>query len=116
MTRDLGKVERYNIYIGLNDREKLEQICSTETFKAVVKGVCQDYCVAFSMTEQMGGYMMADGTFITENSLVLSLSGLNNEQALSLAEELRHLLNQEAVMVTRETPEMYLLTDRDVNI
>ena len=60
------------------------------------------------MVEQKGGYMMADGTFIVENSLVLSIVGLNREEIFRLAERLRVQLNQETILITCDTPEVYL--------
>lgn len=68
MIKDLGKVDTYKIYIGMNDKDTLRQLCPAEDFIEIVRGVCEDYRIAFSMDEQIGGYMMADGTFITERS------------------------------------------------
>lgn len=95
----------------MNDREKLKQLCPTEDFVEIVRGVCKDFKIAFSLDEQVGGYMMANGTFITERSLILSISGFNREQILKLAEELQKKLNQESIMITRTSPEMLMVTE-----
>lgn len=116
MVTQLGTVERFQIYIGLKDKEKLMQLCTTEDFMEMVSGICADYRIAFSMNEQIGGYMMANGTYITENSLVMSISGFSQEQVLQLAEELRVKLNQETIMVSRERPELYLIKERTVSL
>ena len=110
MVNYLGETERFHVFIGMNDKETLRQRCSAQDFIQIVSGICADYRIAFTMSEQMGGYMMSDGTFITENSLVLSIAGFTKEQIFSLAEELRRQLNQEAIMVSMEKPELFLLT------
>lgn len=111
MIRDYGKVETYKLYIGMNDKEKLKQLCPTEDFIEIIRGICEDFKIAFSMDEQIGGYMMANGTFITERSLVLSISGFDYTQIMKLAEDLRVKLNQESIMVTRVSPELYMITE-----
>lgn len=111
MIDNLGMCETYKIYIGMNDKETLSQLCSTEDFIEIIQTVCEDRRIAFSMTEQIGGYTMHDGTFITERSLVLAISGLEKAQIMKLAESLRIMLNQETVMVSLEKPELFLITD-----
>lgn len=108
MIQKLGQIETYRIYIGMNDKDELQQLCSTEDFINIVKGICEDYRIAFSMNEQIGGYMMANGTFITERSLVLSISGFNESQILQLVETLKVVLNQETILVTMERPEVFI--------
>lgn len=111
MVKKFGKVETYKLYIGLNDKEKLKQLCPTEDFIKIVRSICEDFKIAFTMHEQVGGYMMANGTFITERSLVLSISGFDYEQIIKLAEELKAKLNQESIMVTRVEPELFLVME-----
>lgn len=113
MIKKLGESERYHIYIGMNDKEALRQRCSSEDFIRMVSKICADYRVVFSMSEQMGGYMMSDGTFITENSLELTIAGFTKEQVFMLAEELRHQLNQETIMISMDKPELFLLTNQE---
>lgn len=115
MIKNLGETDRYQIYIGMNDKEALRQRCSSEDFINIVSGICADYRIAFSMSEQLGGYMMSDGTFITENSLVLSIAGFTREQVFMLAEELRRQLNQETIMVSLERPELFLVTNQNAD-
>ncbi len=112
MVKEFGRVETYRIYIGMNDKEKFKQLCPTEDFVEIVRSICEDYKIAFSMDEKVGGYMMSNGTFITEKSLVLSISGFDFEQIIKLAEDLRIKLNQESIMVMREVPEMFMVADK----
>lgn len=112
MIKEIGKTEKYNIYIGMNDKEKLKQLCPTKDFIKIVKKICKNYKIAFSMHQIHGGYMMSDGTFVSENSLVLSISGFTKEQVFKLAEELRIKLNQESIMISLENPELFYLTDK----
>lgn len=111
MIKEYGKVVTYRLYIGMNDKEKLKQLCPTEDFIEMVRSICEDYKIAFSMDEKIGGYMMANGTFITERSLVLAITGFDFEQIVQLADDLRKKLNQESIMITKVEPEMFLITE-----
>lgn len=109
MIKKLGPIETYKIYIGMNDKDKLQQLITTEDFISIVRGICEEYEIAFSMDEQVGGYMMANGIFITERSLILSISGFNEDQIMQLAETLKVVLNQETILVTMEKPELFIV-------
>ena len=109
MVRELGRNDRYHIYIGMNDKEKMKQLCSKEDFIRIVSRICKDYRIAFSLEEQRGGYMMANGTFVVENSLVLAIVGLKREDICRLAEKLRIKLNQESILVTCDAPEVFMV-------
>lgn len=111
MIENLGVTESYHIYIGMNDREKLRQLISTEDFIGMVRDICIDNRIAFSLHDQVGGYLMENGNFIHENSLVLIVTGFTQDQIFMLAEELRKRLRQEAVLISKQSPEMFLLKD-----
>lgn len=114
MIKDLGKTEKYNIYIGMKDKDSLKQKFSRKDFINIIREVCANYKIAFSMHEVYGGYMMCNGTFVSENSLVLSISGFSKEQVFKLAEELRIKLNQETILISMENPTIYCLTDKEI--
>ena len=57
------------IYIGLNDAQTKEQIHETEMYMSVLKYVCRNYHVAFSVDIEHGGYFHDDGEFTEETSV-----------------------------------------------
>ena len=111
MINNIGTIQRYNIFIGLNDKDTLEKLCPPEEFVKIINNTCANYKIGFSMTKRFGGYTMKSGEFITEESLVISISGANKEEIFKLAEELRLKLNQETVFISLETPEVFICED-----
>ena len=108
MIKKIGNTQRYNIYIGMNDKDTLQKLCPPEEFIKIVNDICVNYKIGFSMTKLFGGYMMKSGEFITEESLVISIGGANEEEIFKLAEELRLKFNQETVLVSLETPAVFI--------
>lgn len=104
-----GPVETYKLYIGMTDKEELQQLCSTEEFIDIVEEICEDFEISFSMDERIGGFRMSNGKYITERSLVLSISGFNEDQIFQLAEKLKKQLDQESILVTMEMTQMYVV-------
>lgn len=89
----------YNIFIGLNDKDTLQQIMSTEKIIDLINKVCFQRQVGFSVTPSRGGYIHDNGTYVFEESVQLSLIGVTKEMALEIARTLKELLNQECVFV-----------------
>ena len=92
-----------HIYVGLNDADTKQQIYETDHYKTVLKKVCYDYHVPFSVAIEDGGYFHEDGEYTEEKSLVLTLLDAKKETIKSIAETLCDLFHQESVMVTEGT-------------
>ena len=96
----MKEVRQVNIYIGLNDAESHEQLFDTEKYVSILKRVCKAYRVAFSMNRINGGYFHEDGTYVEENSLVLTLLDVDDQIIEEISKDLCVFFNQESVMVT----------------
>ena len=88
------------IYIGLNDSVTKKQLFETEKYMDVLKTVCRNYRVPFSVNKEQGGYFHEDGTYTEENSFVLLLIGTEREVVKNIAKDLCTFFGQESVMVT----------------
>ena len=88
------------IYIGLNDSETKVQKFSTEKYVSVLKHVCQNYHLAFTVHEIQGGYFHEDGTYTEETTLELMLLNISEETVIEIAKDLCAFFHQESVMVT----------------
>lgn len=106
------KTERYTIYVGHNDQEAKVQIHPSETFRNIVKNVCRGYKVAFSVGYVNGGYYHEDGSYIEEDSDVVTLIGITEEEAKEIAKDLCAFLNQESVMFVKDEIEYEFISDR----
>ncbi len=88
------------IYIGLNDADTGVQKFDTEKYLSILKNVCRNYQVAFSLHQINGGYFHEDGRYTEENSLALLLMGVPQETVMEIAKDLCAFFHQESVMVT----------------
>lgn len=88
------------IYVGLDDKETHEQKYDIEDYKAMLKDICKLYQTAFSLQVIEGGYFHDDGTWVDENTLLVTLVGTAGETVYKIAKDLCNAFNQESVMIT----------------
>ncbi len=103
--------DKYTIMIGLNDKDTYEQKFSTDTLVNMIRIVCKNYKVAFSLTRNEGGYIHENGHFTQENSLALSLIGATQANVDEIAADLCAIFHQESVIITKEKVESYYLME-----
>ncbi len=99
------------IYVGLNDSITRKQKYDTDTYLHLLKTVCLRYHVAFSLQEIKGGYFHEDGSYVEENSLVLTLIDVEYETVKEIAKDLCAFFHQESVMVTRSSAEVEYISE-----
>ena len=107
----MNEVSQSTIYIGLNDSVTHEQIHETEKYIDILKIVCQNYHVAFSVYQVNGGYFHDDGSYVEENTLVLTIIDVPKETIQEIAQDLCAFFHQESVMVTSQVSEVYFIRD-----
>lgn len=88
------------IYVGLDDRDSHEQHFDTDHYKSVLKTVCKNYKAPFSLQVIEGGYFHDDGSWVEENSLLITLIGIPRKTVYRIAKDVCTLFNQESVMIT----------------
>ena len=88
------------IYVGLNDSVTGVQKFDTEKYLSILKNVCRNYEVAFSVHQINGGYFHEDGRYTEENTLSLMLMDVAENKAMEIARDLCAFFHQESVMVT----------------
>ena len=88
------------IYVGLYDKDSHEQLYDTEQYKSALKDICKKYHTAFSMQVIEGGYFHDDGTWVDENTLLVTLIGTPQKIVYRIAKELCDAFHQESVMIT----------------
>ena len=67
---------------------------------SILKDVCRNYHVAFSVNTVSGGYFHDDGSYVEENTLVLTLMDTDKDIVEEIAKDLCVFFHQESVMVT----------------
>lgn len=111
-TSEKKTVDRYHIYVGLSHEKTLEQKFDTERYVKVVDYICRNNGICYTLGTCRGGYGFDDGRYVNENSLDIMLIDADEKIVEELASELCAMLSQNCVMITRDTTEMYYLSDR----
>ena len=99
-----GKVHmtETKIYVGLNDAETRKQRFETTRYLGMLKNICQNYHVAFSVDIEEGGYFHEDGEYTEETSLILLLIDADWDVVVEIAKDLCAFFHQESVLVTED--------------
>lgn len=98
---------KYNIYIGLNDKDSKKQEVSTRRAKGkTIKILNNNNITGLTIYEVMGVFKHEDGTITFEKSLKVELLEVKKEDVLRSIEELKRALNQECIMLEEEKKEV----------
>ena len=108
----MKKMVKTEIYVGLNDSLTKEQMFSTDKYISILKDVCRNYHVAFSVNVVNGGYFHDDGSYVEENSLVLTLVDASKEIIEEISKDLCVFFHQESVMVSSTESEVFFVEER----
>ncbi|MBE6720717.1 MAG: DUF3574 domain-containing protein [Ruminococcaceae bacterium] len=95
-----GQTIQTTIYVGLNDAETGVQKFDTAKYVSILKNVCYNFGVAFSVHRIEGGYFHENGTYVEETTLALLLMDTPEDKVIEIAKDLCAFFHQESVMVT----------------
>ncbi len=97
---------KFNLYIGLNDKDtKQQEILTTDAYK-IVGGIVGDCTI----TEGKGLYTHTDGTRVLETTLLVQIIDFSGDLDIGpIVELLKTALNQEAIAVIREQVDSKLM-------
>lgn len=93
-------VEKYTIYIGLNDKDTYAQIISTEDGIRMVNEICSRYVDGYTMQTAKGGWVDEKQILTEENTLIYSFYGVTDEQITQIMDDVLKELNQNAILIT----------------
>lgn len=101
---------KYNIYIGLNDKDSKKQEVSTRRAKEeVIKILNANNITGLTMYEVMGVFKHENGFITYEKSLKVELLEVKKEDVLKSIEELKKALNQESILFEEEEKKVSFL-------
>ena len=89
---------QYVMYIGTNDRDTNEPVCTPDEAKDLVEDVLINYFGGYTIQEANGGWE-ADGTRYHEYSVVVIISDTDLATVHMAADELCEKLNQSSVLI-----------------
>ncbi len=90
---------KYEIFIGIKDKDSYQEILNVESFKKILVEVCTEKQISFSLLTQLGGYTHNKG-YTTETSLRVIIIGINKEELMLLGMKLKNLVNTDTILIT----------------
>lgn len=94
----MEQLNKFNLYVGLNDQTTKKQEVTTDYAKDIVNNVCGD-C---SIQEITGYYTHDNGEKVKENTLKVELLFKSEDEVRLYCQDLKKLLNQESIAVNKE--------------
>ena len=91
---------KYEIFIGLKDKDSYVEVLNVDDFKNIITQVCTHKQLSFSLMTQLGGYTHNKG-YTTETSLRVVIIGADENEITVLAEWLKNKINTDAVLITK---------------
>ena len=96
----LEKGAKYEIFVGLKDKDSYEEVFSSEDFKNILAEICTEKEIGFSLLTQTGGYSHNKG-YTTETSLRVIIIGIAEEEVRILGERLKSVINTDTILITK---------------
>ena len=97
---EFKKGDRYEIFIGMKDKDSYEEILTVNDFKNILCEICLEKEINFSLLTQLGGYKHKKG-YTTETSLRIVIIGINEQEVNLLSQKLKEKINTDAVLIVK---------------
>lgn len=94
-------MQQHTLTIGLNDKDTYKQIYTTKQAIAKLTSVLQQHTSGYTIRQAQGGYTHSNGTFVTENTLIVEIiQNLPRKVIKALVEDIKspQCLNQESIV------------------
>ena len=102
------KAYKYEIFIGLKDKDNYEEIFTINDFKNILSDICTEKQISFSLLTQFGGYTHNKG-YTTETSLRVIIIGTTEEEISILGDRLKKIINTDTILITKTEVEYCLI-------
>lgn len=98
-----SKVNKYTLYVGLNDKDVRKQKVSTSDAKQIItQTLAQNGIDGATFLGAEGIYTYATGETESENSFKIEILFAKDKQIKSAIKEIKEKLNQESVALVKE--------------
>lgn len=95
-------MEKFTLYVGLNDKDKKVQIINTLEAYKIVNNIVVKYTDGATIYEANGIYKHNDGTVVIEKTLRIELMFIDRETVNKIIDILKRVLNQESIVLQTE--------------
>ena len=97
----MEKLNKFNLYVGLNDKDLKYQTIPTEQAKNIVN-IVNNVCGDCSIQEITGYFTHENGEKVKENTLKVELLFKEFDEVKLYVTDLKRILNQESIAVSQE--------------
>lgn len=91
---------KYEIFIGLRDKDTYDEIIDVDVFKTLLSEICTENEISFSLLTQFGGYAHNKG-YTTETSLRVIIIGIREDELTTLGVKLKEMINTDTILITK---------------
>ena len=98
-TSRFSKGTKYEIFIGLKDKDSYQETFTVDEFKDALISICEEKEINFSLLTQLGGYKHNKG-YTTETSLRIIIIGIDYEEVIKLADWLKQKINTDTILIS----------------
>ena len=102
-------IEKYTLYVGLNDKDsKIQKVNTVEAYKIIENLLLNLNVEGATIFEAKGLYKHDSGEYVIENTLRIEIMFVEKPIIKQLVDSIKLILNQESVAVQREVVESEL--------
>ena len=102
-------IEKYTLYIGLNDKDtKTQKVSTLEAYKVLENLLLNYNVVGATIFEAKGLYKHDNGDYVIENTLRVEIMFVEKAIIKKIVENAKTILNQESIAVQFEKVESEL--------
>lgn len=101
-------MEKYILYVGLNDKDTKTQKIDTLSAYNLTNNILLNYVEGATVTQSKGIYKHNNGNVVIENTLIIELLFTDNDTVNKIANDLKKALNQESIAIQKYNIESYL--------
>ena len=91
---------KYEIFIGLKDKDTYDEIFNVNSFVEVLSEICEKREINFTLLRQFGGYTHNKG-YTTETSLRVVIIGIHEDELTLLGKKLKEIINTDTILITK---------------
>lgn len=98
----INAIQKFTIYLGLNDKETKQQKISTLEAYKIVSGMISRAFDGGTIFEADGIYKHESGSIVIEKTLRIEILFAERKEILQFCQQLKEVFNQESVALQQE--------------
>ncbi len=96
-------MQKYVLYVGLNDKKtKIQEISTLQAYKIITNVIVANKVDGFTILEANGYYVHSDKTISIEKSLKIEFLFIDIDVIKNIIKDLKRILNQESIILQTE--------------